>query len=356
VRRRTLPAYLRRRVGTQVLALLAILTAMQQLLELLDVTTDILERELGWRGLLYYAFLRTPAELVLALPLAALLGTMTALYPMARSLEITALRASGVSLARLGAHLLPLALALGLAQFALAQLALPWTETTLKQWWSATAPPPTEEPAPLWANTSGGPVSIDGASADGRVLRGVRVYRRDANGLVTARLQAASARWDGRRWELSEVAELKIESGRVERTRSATREWQTNLRPEEVMRLDVARPYLSSMMLVDVIAGSRVGAQPLSYYRTALYRSFLSPLGVVVMVLLALPVASMLPRAGRTGGQLPVALVLGLAYLLGDGLAAALGSSGRLPPLAMALAAPLSFTLIGLLRLCACDR
>ena len=42
-----LAAYLRRRVGGQILALLALLTAMMQVLELLDVTTEILERGQG---------------------------------------------------------------------------------------------------------------------------------------------------------------------------------------------------------------------------------------------------------------------------------------------------------------------
>jgi len=44
-------------------------------------------------------------------------------------------------------------------------------------------------------------------------------------------------------------------------------------------------------------------------------------------------------------------LGLGLAFLLVDGMIAALGTSGRLPPLTTALAAPLLFGAIGLLRL-----
>ena len=101
-----LSAYLRRRVGLQILALLAVLTAMMQLLELLDVTTEILERGQGVGGLLYYALLRLPAELGLALPLAVLLGTMGVLNSMARTLEITAMRASGVSLMRMLGYLM----------------------------------------------------------------------------------------------------------------------------------------------------------------------------------------------------------------------------------------------------------
>ena len=43
-----LAIYLRRRVAVQILALLAVLTAMMQMLELLDVTTEILERGQGF--------------------------------------------------------------------------------------------------------------------------------------------------------------------------------------------------------------------------------------------------------------------------------------------------------------------
>ena len=70
-----LPRYFRRRVAVQILALLAVLTALLQMLELLDMTTEVLKREQGLRGLLYYAALRTPAEVVLMLPIAVLLGT-----------------------------------------------------------------------------------------------------------------------------------------------------------------------------------------------------------------------------------------------------------------------------------------
>ena len=54
-----LPSYFRRRVAVQILARLAVLTALLQMLELLDMTTEVLKREQGLSGLLYYAALRT---------------------------------------------------------------------------------------------------------------------------------------------------------------------------------------------------------------------------------------------------------------------------------------------------------
>ena len=100
-----------------------------------------------------------------------------------------------------------------------------------------------------------------------------------------------------------------------------------------------------------MVSQTRVGTQPLSYYRTVLYRSFTAPLAVLVMLLLALPTAASQPR-GRAGSrEMLYGLGFGLAFLLCDGMVAALGTSGRIPPLSTALAAPLLFGAIGLLRL-----
>lgn len=350
-----LAGYLRRRVGVQILALLAVLTAMMQLLELLDVTTEILQRGQGLGGLAYYAMLRMPAELGLALPLAVLLGTMTALNAMARASEITSMRVSGMSFARMLGSLMPVLLAFAAFQASLLQIVLPRVELELKQWWAATARASDEPPAPSWAHTRGGPVSFVTDSADGQRLRDVRLYVREA-GLLTTRVRAASAQWDGQGWQLADVTELRIESTGVRQIHEKNREWRTNLQPDEVLRLSFVRPHLSSMMLADVIAGSRVGSQPLSYYQTALYRSFTAPFGVFVMLLLAIPTGAIRGRTGGGGGAMLMALLLGLGFLLCDGIVTALGSSGQVTPIVTAFAAPVLFTFIGFVRLRACER
>ncbi|MGH8516434.1 MAG: LptF/LptG family permease [Panacagrimonas sp.] len=352
---RVLGRYLRRRVALQTLGLLLVLTALMQLLEMLDVTGDVLDRQLGAAGLLRYAFLRTPAELVVALPLAALLGAMSAFYAMARHHEIVAMRCAGLSLKRLVVLLLPVPLVLAGVQFMLSDRVVPRAEATLKAWWDATAPEE-EEAEPRWVQTRDGPVSILHASPDGRELREVHIYQRDEkSGLLTARLRAARATWADGSWHLAQVEHLDASPTELHRQKQDRREWSINLRPDDVLRLDLAQPHLSSMMLVDVIAGERVGAQPISFYQTVLYRSFTAPLAVFVMLLLAAPTARLTTRAGG-GASLLVALGLGLGYLLCDGIMAALGTGGRLPPVIAVSIAPALFLFIGIVHLEYCDR
>ncbi|HKY90932.1 MAG TPA: LptF/LptG family permease [Nevskiaceae bacterium] len=348
-----LAGYLRRRVGLQTIGLLVFLAGLMQVLELLDVTNDILDRDLGVRGIVYYAWLRSPSELVLSLPLAVLLGAMSSFYAMAKSQEVTAIRAAGVSLKRLLVLLLPVPILLGGVQFFLSQAVVPKTEARLKAWWDASSPP--EDTPPKWVQTSDGPASFDHATLDGRRLDGLRLYLRGADGLFSTRVTARQAQWENGTWRLDDVRELRVSDAGTQRVEEASRSWRINLRPEDVVQLDVDQPHLSSIMLVDVIAGERVGAQPLTYYQTVLYRSFTAPVAAFIMLLLAIPPARMLTRGGG-GGSLLIALGLGLAYLLVDGLMAAMGTSGRMPPLAAALAAPALFIAIGAVQLARCDR
>ena len=350
-----LARYLRGRLSIQILGLLVALTALMQVLELLDVTTDVLDRGLGLRGLVHYAMLRTPSEVVVALPLAVLLGTVSAFHAMARQHEITAMRAAGVSLGKLYLWLLPVPLALAAAHFALGQAVLPQAETELKRWWDATTPVEDIKVEPLWAHTRSGPVSFEHGAPDGRSLRHVRIYELADDGRLRGRILADAAQWQNGQWRLESVRELRLTGHKLMREELDHRLWNSNLRPDDVTRLELARPQLSSMMLADTIAGSRVGTQPLRYYKTVLYRSFTAPFGAFVMLLLAVPSALALPRGGG-GSEMLTGLGLGLAFMLCDGLVAALGSGGQLPPLFAALAAPLLFITIGLLRVRARDR
>jgi lipopolysaccharide export system permease protein len=347
--------HLRRRVAVQIVALLAALTGLMQVLELLDVTTDVLDRNLGVRGIVHYAALRVPSEMMLALPLAVLLGTMFVFYSMSRTLEITAMRAAGISVSSMVRSLWPVPFLLAILHIALSQSLVPTADARLKQWWDSTAP--ADEPSDTRrVHTNAGLVTFERNSPNGRVLQEMRIYERSADGRLTARTLARRAEWqDGGGWQLSGIEDLHVADCEISRRSQKSRHWVSNLLPADVVQLDVAQPHLSSFMLADVIGGERVGAQPRSYYETVLLRLFTAPLGIFIMLLLAAPPATALPRSGGSGGLL-AALSLGLGFLLFDGIMSALGTGGRVPAWVAAVTAPVLFTIVGLLQLRACDK
>jgi lipopolysaccharide export system permease protein len=352
--KRVLGPFLRRRVAGQILGLLLALVGLMQVLELLDVTTEVLERNLGVAGVLRYSMLRVPSELLLALPLAGLLGSMSAFYAMARAREITALRTAGVGLTRVLLYLLPVPFLYALLHIGLAQVLVPKSEASLKAWWDSTIPLEQKPAEPRWVHTSSGVLLFERNSADGQRLMGVGIYQRDADGLLSVRARAERADWQGGHWLLSGVRELAAAPS-ADPTPEPLRVWSSNLRPEDVVQLDSAEPHLSGIALADVIVGERVATKPRSFYETVLRQSFTAPFTVFIMMLLALPAALVSERGGG-GGRLLLALALGLGFLLVDGMMSAFGTSGRIAPWWAAAAAPALFATLGLWQLRTCER
>lgn len=350
----TLGNYLRRRVAGQILGLMLALVALIQLFELLEVTNEVLERGLGAAGVLRYAALRVPAQLELALPLAGLLGSMTAFFALARTREITALRSAGVGLGRVMLYLMPVPLLFALLHVALAQKLVPMSERALQGWWDATVPLEERRADPEWVHTSGGITLFQRHSADGTRLLDVRIFQRGDDGLLTLRTRAYEARWQEGAWQLVGANDVAANSG-DRSTAGAERAWQTNLRPEDVVRLNEDDPQLSTVELAAVIQGERVGTRPRSFYETILMQSFATPFTVFIMMLLAVPAALVSERGGG-GGRMLAALGLGLGFLLVDGVFSAFGTSGRINPAYAAFAAPFAFAVLGLWQLRSCER
>jgi lipopolysaccharide export system permease protein len=352
--KRVLGPYLRKRVALSIIGLLAALTGLMQLLELLDVTTDVLSRNLGITGILHYAVLRLPGEMTVALPLAALLGSMSAFYAMARTREITALRSAGVGLRRILVFLIPVPIVLAVVQLALSQWLVPIAEQSLKTWWDSTIPLEERPAEPRWVHTSNGVLKFERNSADGKTMLDVGIYTRGPEGLLQLRTRARRADWAVNDWLLRGVSELAISGAAPPVDLERTRHWSSNLRPEDILQLDVADPHMSGMVLSDVIGGDRISTRPRSYYEAVLARSFTAPLVAFIMLLLALPSAIMSERRGG-GGRLLVALGLGLGFLLVDGIMASFGTSGRIAPWWSATIAPMAFAAIGFWQLFSCE-
>lgn len=355
-----LPKYLRRTLAAQTVGVLVALTALLQMLEMLDVTTDILKRHLGIAGVLHYAMLRIPSEFVLALPLAVLIGSLFTFYTLARNHELIAIRAAGIRFVWIVKSMLPVILVLAAVQFVVADRVVPRAEAALADWWQASELPDDDDARKaeklLWFRTDDGLVSVRTASQDGRRLEAVTVYRRGKDGQYRGRLTADSAEWADNRWHLRNLSTLTLDGRSATRRHEDQSDWPTNLNPRDLRRLDSPQVPLSSSSLSGVLAGERVGDRPSSYYRTALYRSYAAPLALVVMLLLALPATRAVQRSGEGGGSLLMALGSGLSFTLAMGLLGSLGQGGRLPAVFAAVAPLVIFGALGLVWLRHYDR
>ena len=148
-----LTIYVMRTVALRILAAAAILLAILQILDLLDVTTEILDRGLGLGGVAYYATLRFPRLLEQVAPLSVLAGGLFAFSQLARESAVIAMRATGVSVYRLVGMAAPAAAAMMLLDYATVELIAPRTAPILEAWWRDTAPKTPATPGPRCTST-----------------------------------------------------------------------------------------------------------------------------------------------------------------------------------------------------------
>jgi len=344
------------------------------LLDLMNRGDDVVQRHgRSALALAKYAALRLPDLATFILPFAVLIASLLMLAKFARSNEIMALKASGMSFYRLLLNLLPAALLVGLLHFLVSDQVVPRTARILQQWDAAaqlaaqagntaekgasTSPSdnvPLTPPSPGagrsgdWIRDGDSYVRIETVLADGKELRGVTIFERQGHPVLNERLLAQRALYDGSGWRLINVQRLSLAGGQDRKPeRIAEMPWQTSLAPDHLADLTTDPATLSLAEVWRFVSHPDVGSRPVDFYKTWLLRKIALPLVTIMMVLLAAPVAQGLQRHGGLGAGLAVGVGLGFLYFVTDGLLMTLGEMGTISPMIAAWTPTALFAAIG---------
>ncbi len=352
----SLPGYVLKLVGSRILAAGAIVLGVLQILDLLDVTPDIIERGLGAGGMVQYALLRLPRLIEQAAPLSVLAGGIFAFTKLAGESEFIAMRASGVSVYRLLFMALPAAAAVLAVHVAAVEIAAPRTDPALEAWWRATAPPATgadSKTEPKALRIGDDVFVISASDPSGRSLKEVRIYRRDAAGRPTERIQADAAVYGEAGWRLENARFTRFVGAEAHSGAAGEMTLARTFEPVDVQGLFFSDQTVSAASAKRALAGG--GAQrPPSYYATRLHGAFAGPAGDLLMLLLAVPIALASFRGGQGAMFATASLGAGLLFMVMDGLMTALGESGAVAPMLAVWTTPVVFAALAgtvLLRL-----
>jgi lipopolysaccharide export system permease protein len=262
---------------------------------------------------------------------------------------MTAIRAAGVSQWRVLAMAVPVPLLFVAATFVLAEWVTPASQLRLAEWWSAMEPAPVEQAdRARWFRIEERIVRAGTASEDGATLDDVEIFARDPRGRLTERVAAERAVFSGSGWTLHGVETTRLGEGGMARTRSGRTSWSTELQPQDVAAFFTSAPALSATAAQRSLEASAPVNLASSVFETRLHRSAAEPLAPLVMLLLALPLAFIPPRTGRSWPALLYAGAGGLTYLVADGVLTVAGQVGYVPSALGAWGAPSIAASIGL--------
>jgi lipopolysaccharide export system permease protein len=317
-------------LGRFALLLLGLASLMMLLEFLADSDQVIASTDDAVRALALYMVLRLPAILGELIPVAALLAGLVSFTELARHSELTAIYAGGMSKIRLAGAVLPVALVIGGFQFLLQDQAQPVASRQLRAWGVGDYNPESNAANETWLRHGDEILRVGAIDPARAELRDLTIFRLDADGNLTAQIQAARAVAEGDHWMLFDVARSDVASASVDF--AARMAWAGDLNATDLDTLIAKPSEMPLLALLRVIQHPELGSQPLYRYATALHERLAAP--VTTAMLLLLTVALARPPRGRATQGMVVAIGIGVGFLLWtfDSLVLNFGDLGLLPP------------------------
>ena len=341
----TLDRYVLRLLLVRTVAAVIVLIMLVQVLELLDVTSQILDRGLGLAGIGKYSLLRLPGMFQQTAGLAVLVGSIFTFTHLSRTSEMIVIRATGANIYRVLRMMAPVAIAVAALDFVVAAEIAPRTQDELTHWMASTAPvAKATPPKPHWFRLGPDLVLVNVASEDARQLQGVHIYRRDAARNLTEEVSAPLATPEPGGWRLHGAVTTQVGQDRSSLSPAADVDWRTALSPGDLVRLFRSGDLISTGTAASALARIAPTDRSPGFYETRLHRTFAEPLAALVMLLLAAPAALASLRSDQAMRLFVFGLTSGILFLVTDGLFTALGETSALPPILAAWSAPVAFT------------
>lgn len=317
------------------------------LFDLLENADGVL-RAAGGRSwpLLTYSLLRLPVILSEMVTLSALVAGILTVGDLLRHRELVVMWNGGVSPLGMIYRLLPVGLLLVGLKFAVDDMLVPYTSGELRAWAvgeykrTAGAAGATND---VWLSSGADVVRIPREAAAQRRIDAITIFRRDAQGLLIERLDAARALPVAEGWELHDVIRRRVGAGRPEFVDSVV--WNGRIELGDIALLAREPRELSIAQLRTVIANNAFAIRTTDAYRTWLHVRLANAVVPFLLVVLAFGLAR---RFSRTGTLAPVfirGIAIGFGFHICEGIVVALGEVGVLDPLLAAWTLPLGLAL-----------
>lgn len=303
-------------VLTGTLLVLLLLVALDAVFAMIAELGDVGRGSYGLWEAVAYVLLTLPRRIYEMVPTAALLGSLLWLGNLAANSELTAMRASGVTLGRLVFWVLQGGLIVMLGMVALGELVAPGAEArgqNLKTF--AFDERLTVSRIGLWARDGNRIVHAD-AVLPGQRLGDVRVIEMGPDGQVTSITTARLATLEDGEWVLSDVLRSQLSDSGVQAESLAEKRMDRLLAPEYLGVLVIEPRQMAAFDLFSYITYLRENRLDSRPYEVAFWQRLTMPASTWVMLLLAIPFLFGRQREGGAGRRLFIGVVLGVSFVL----------------------------------------
>ena len=295
---------------------------------------------------------RIPFVIAQVTPVAVLAGALVGLGLLARNNEFVALRSCGVSLLQVTVPLVIAGTGIAVATFVWGETVVPasahrWSEIWNQEVKGRQASAGVFAGRDVWFHGRAGFYNIDRVAPRRHTLYGLTIYQTRRDDFRPTRvIEVGVATWDGQAWQFQQAHTLELNGDDIHDQRGVPAGFTL---PETLddFSVIVLEPEESSYaMLKRQIHALRSKGVDASESLVDLHLKIATPAAAVIMVLLAIPLATRGTRATSLPAAVGLGFAIGMSYFFVVGFARALGQAGSLPPLVAAWTANALFALI----------
>jgi lipopolysaccharide export system permease protein len=308
--------YLAKEIAVATAFLLLALLALFALFDLIRELGALGKSGYGLLTAFAYVLLSQPSHVVVVFPVAALLGTLFAISRLSTQSELTVMRASGLSLAKLSVLAAVIGILFSAIIFGFGEFVAPAAEEAAKKMRIAatTNVVARQFRSGFWVKDERSFVNIQNVTPDTELIN-MRIFEFDEMYRLKSIRVAEKGQYDAKnRWRLTNVEHTTFDgvSGFARIAKLPTAEWVSAMTPDLLAVLRVKPEEMSISNLNAFIQHLRENKQNSTRYEVALWNKVFQPIGVIVMMLLAIPFAIQSNRAGGVGAMLVLGTMIGI--------------------------------------------
>lgn len=347
-----LDRYLARAIIAATLVALVGLLALDLFFALVDEMGSLRAGRYEMQQAIVYVALTAPRRAYELFPAAALLGGIFGLGALAAGSELVALRAAGMSTARMAAGVTQVGLLLALGAVLLGEQVAPLAEAKAQglRTVARSGGAAYQASGGLWIRDGSRFIRI-AKVLPGHRLADVEVYTVGPDLRLEEAVRVRTAAYRDGRWQLEDVARTVFAGDRLHTEHHGQERWPRLVSLELLEALTVKPDKMAASTLYRYIGYLQANGLDAARYQVAFWGRFTTPLSGLVMLLVALAFAFGPLRSGGAGQRLLTGTLLGLAFYVLDRAVNQLGVVYGLVPWVSAFLPLAALLLLALLAL-----
>ena len=310
--------YIARAVINGAIASLSIFAALFIFIDFVSELNSVGKNNYGLMQALWFVVLSTPQRLYELSPSAILLGGLISLGAMAANSELVAMRAAGITIARIIRSVLQAGLPLVIVVVFLGEVVAPVTTPAANALRAVALEKNVlaGSKSGIWAKDKNRYINVDEVLPNMR-LNGVRIYQLSDNRELIKSTFAEQARFTGGSWHLNNVKHSEWQSGKIKTSFSSSEAWDKLIEPELFDVLQMKPTNMSAEKLHQYSEYIEKNDLDASSYKLAFWVKIFTPLTCLAMLLIAMTIVlTTTPRSGGTGQRIIIGLLLGIGYFV----------------------------------------